>query len=100
MALHNRGYYRIQRKKHINRKKRIIKEKNDYWAYKYEGELSKGKIHCSCGMCRAKVNNKGKHRFIKAGNAHPSKNWKPSDLKKIEGMKAAIVEYEQEEIAI
>jgi hypothetical protein len=96
MALHNRRYYRIQRQKHINRKKRIIHNLNDYWYYKYEGELSKGKIHCGCGMCRNKTNNKGKHRLIH-GNYAPSKNWKHSDLQKLESADAAVAEYEQEE---
>lgn len=54
MATHNRGYYRKMRIKHIARKKRIIHELNDYWHYSYDGTLSKGKIHCSCPMCRAK----------------------------------------------
>lgn len=45
---------RYERFRHINRKKRIIKEQNNYWSYKHEGELSKGKIHCSCWMCRRK----------------------------------------------
>jgi len=53
----SRSYYRRERKKHINRKKRIIKlvsgiGNEPYWYYRYEGELSKGKIHCSCPMCR------------------------------------------------
>ena len=47
-------FYRIQRARHINRKVRIIKEQNDYWHYKYKGELSKGKIHCSCWLCSGK----------------------------------------------
>lgn len=38
----------------IARKKRIIKEQNGYWHYKYSNELSKGKIHCSCPLCRHK----------------------------------------------
>lgn len=95
MALHNRRYYRIQRQKHINRKKRIIKEQNNYWHYKHEGVLNKGKIHCGCGMCRSKTNNKGKHRLIH-GNYSPSKNWKHSDKQKIESMNAAIADYERE----
>lgn len=95
MALHNRRYYRIQRQKHINRKKRIIKEQNDYWHYEHEGVLSKGKIHCSCGMCRSKTNNKGKHRLI-YGNYAPSKNWKHSDRQKLESMSAAMADYERE----
>jgi len=92
MATHNRGYYREQRQKHINRKKRIIKEHNDYWSYKYDGILSKGKINCGCSLCRKKVNNKGKHR-----NYYPSKYWKHSDLLKIESMNAAIADYKCED---
>jgi hypothetical protein len=72
MALRNRGYYREQRQKHINRKKRIIKEQQYplFWGYKHEGELSKGKIHCSCWMCRQKTYD----------------NWKHSDKQRIEEM--------------
>ncbi len=47
-----RAYTRYQRNSHINRKKRIIHDMNDYWYYRYDGILSKGKIHCSCPMCR------------------------------------------------
>ena len=36
-------------------------------------------------MCRRKTNNKGKARLIH-GNYAPSKNWKPSDRKKMESM--------------
>lgn len=54
MQNRTRDYYRKQRKSHIDRKKRIIKDQNDYWHYKYDGVLSKGKIHCSCWMCRHK----------------------------------------------
>lgn len=49
-----RAYTRYQRNRHINRKKRIIHKQNDYWFYKYDGILSKGKIHCSCWLCRLK----------------------------------------------
>ena len=54
MAIRSRGYYREQRQKHIERKKRIIKELGDYWRIPHDGMLSKGKIHCSCPMCRGK----------------------------------------------
>ena len=47
-------FYRDERAKHIARKKKIIKEQNNYWYYEHEGELSKGKIHCSCWLCRHK----------------------------------------------
>ena len=49
-----REYMRHQRDTHIARKKKIIHEQNDYWHYRHEGELNKGKIHCSCWMCRRK----------------------------------------------
>ena len=50
-----RAYTRYQRNRHINRKKYIIHKQNDYWFYKYDGMLSKGKIHCSCWFCRLKL---------------------------------------------
>lgn len=91
MAVHNRGYYREQRQKHINRKKRIIKEQNDYWSYTHDGELSKGKIHCGCPLCRCKTNNKHRKVYWQS-----SKMWKHSDLQKIESMNAAVADYECE----
>lgn len=45
---------RHNRQRVINRKKRIIKEQNNYWHVPFDGMLSKGKIHCSCWMCRHK----------------------------------------------
>lgn len=48
------AFYRDARRKTINRKKEIIKKQNYYWFYSHEGMLSKGKIHCSCPMCRCK----------------------------------------------
>ncbi len=50
----SRAYTRYQRMQHIGRKKQIIHKKNDYWHYKSDGTLSKGKIHCSCNLCRVK----------------------------------------------
>lgn len=49
-----RDYYRKMRAKAIHRKRRIIKGQHDYWYVEHEGMLSKGKIHCSCPMCRHK----------------------------------------------
>lgn len=49
-----RDYYRHHRERCIKRKKKIIRDLNDYWHYTHEGVLSKGKIHCSCWMCRRK----------------------------------------------
>lgn len=48
------AFRRHQRWAHINRKKYIIKLQGGYWHYKYDGDLDKGKIHCSCPMCRSK----------------------------------------------
>lgn len=50
MKKRTKAYYRYQRNKHIQRKKNIIKKKN-CWHVKFDGMLSKGKIHCSCYMC-------------------------------------------------
>ncbi|AXF52642.1 MAG: hypothetical protein [Circular genetic element sp.] len=60
MANHNRSYYREMREKHITRKKRIVDEiyKDSY--YPHDGYYSKGKIHCSCPLCREKDCN-GRH---------------------------------------
>ena len=46
----DRGYYREMREKHIKRKKKMSAH---YWHYKYDGQYSKGKIHCSCEMFRS-----------------------------------------------
>lgn len=89
--IRNKGYYREMRKKHINHKKKIADFIHSY--YKYDGTLSKGKIHCSCSMCRAKVNNKGRHR-----NYFPTKNWKHSDMIRIASMNAEIADYENEQL--
>lgn len=49
-----RGYYRYQRIKHIKRKERLLKELyNGQWKV-CSGSLNKGKIHCSCSLCREK----------------------------------------------
>lgn len=54
----SKKYYRYQREQHINRKIGILKRyhnENYYEGYaKVKGKLSKGKIHCSCWMCRKK----------------------------------------------
>ena len=76
----NRAYYRKQRIKHIKRKKNISEHCYGYDWYQVDGAYSKGKIHCSCPLCSAKTNNKRRHGY------NHSKNWKPSDLKKIEDM--------------
>jgi hypothetical protein len=54
----DRAYYRYQRNQHILRKIHILKGYGDWWAEGWmqgqQGRLAKGKIHCSCPMCREK----------------------------------------------
>ena len=62
-----RDYYRSQRKRAICRKKAILlayggKETLEAWTHGQPGRLSKGKIHCSCPMCRKKSYDEMQHR--------------------------------------
>ena len=54
-----RGYYRRQRKRTIRRKCKLlygIGGQENLWAWTHgaKGRLAKGKIHCSCPLCRRK----------------------------------------------
>ena len=53
----NRAYTRKMRAKAIKRKKRIVS--NWHWFdrgyYPHDGMYSKGKIHCSCPLCKDKA---------------------------------------------
>lgn len=81
----SRAFVRAMRRKHIKRKKQIAEKLYGHGYYKCDGKYDKGKVHCSCPMCSRKTNNKGKNR-LKHGNYYPSKDWKHSDLLKIESM--------------
>ena len=55
----DRSYYRKQRKRAIHRKETILRRLGGEayvcaWAHGAPGRFSKGKIHCSCWMCRRK----------------------------------------------
>ena len=55
----DRGYYRSQRKRTIRRKRNVLyglggQECLNAWTHGALGRLAKGKIHCSCPMCRTK----------------------------------------------
>lgn len=65
----SRQYTRRMRAKHIKRKKSIVKQLYVSPWYQYDGMYSKGKIHCSCKMCRAKTKFNG---------------WKPRDLRELQ----------------
>lgn len=49
-----RAYRRKQRSRVIARKKRICRLYHGFDYYPFDGMYSKGKIHCSCPMCRGK----------------------------------------------
>ena len=90
--IRNKNYYREMRDKHIRRKKQIALLIFGCKEYECDGMYSKNKVHCSCPLCSRKTNNKGKNR-LKHGNYYPSKNWKHSDLQKIQKMNNEIKEY-------
>lgn len=55
----DRSYYRKQRKRAIHRKEGILRRIGGEayvhaWANGATGRFAKGKIHCSCWMCRRK----------------------------------------------
>jgi hypothetical protein len=64
----NRGYFREQRRKAIQRKFQIQKKRfgreyaNEIYDDRKKGQLAKGKIHCSCPMCRTKSYDELSHR--------------------------------------
>lgn len=56
-----RAYTRYMRETHIQRKMRIDKEVHNIGSwYKFRGQYSKGKIHCSCPMCAVKTRVNGR----------------------------------------
>ena len=115
------AYKRFQREKHIKRKENFLRKSRtdnpphkyndaDMWSctyptpwsegawdpfytVKYRGELSKGKIHCSCGMCMGKTRNKGYRRRHIHGNYAPSINYKHSDKQKVIAARQQVMDY-------
>ena len=57
------------------------------WEY-YDNlhQYSKNKIHCSCPMCSSKTNNRGRLKWYGIGR----KNWKHSDLIKINRLESQL----------
>lgn len=52
MSNRDRGYYIDVRNKVIARKKRISLDACGLDWYRSDGQYSKGKIHCGCGLCK------------------------------------------------
>jgi len=70
----------------VRRKKKIANRLYGCDRYEHDGQYIKGKVHCSCGLCCAKTNNK------KWGY----KSWKHSDTQKINSMDYQMVEFFEE----
>lgn len=80
---------RLNWKKAI-RKRRIDRARNAIWPkdspyghdwYDNLHQYSKGKIHCSCPMCRCKTN-------AKHGVSGAAMNWSASDTRKMESLES------------
>ena len=109
MIHRHRGNRRKQNITKALRKAKIIKNLHDYWSYNSLHELSKGKIHCSCGICTIKTNSS----YVKSrGPVDPNRNfcrpactnyrygrkcWSPADRKKIDNMNYQIFSYKEGE---
>lgn len=93
---HQKGRKATERRHNDYVKAKRRKDISDaWWGVPYYSDFHryvKGKIHCSCGMCRAKTKNKGKHRQIK-GNYAPSYNPKHSDRQRDVRMANQLDEY-------
>lgn len=50
--MRDKAYLRDVRKRKIQRKKRINKAVYGLDWYPHDGQYSKGKIHCGCGLCK------------------------------------------------
>ena len=83
-------------KRHYDWVKAIRKKKlSDSWMegdhyYNNLHEYSKNKIHCSCPICSNKTNNKGRKKYYGIGR----KNWKHSDLIKVERLESQLKDNE------
>ena len=81
----------LAEKRHNDVKKALRKRNICREAYKWEyynnlHQYSKNKIHCSCPICSAKTN-------VQSIYKHGRKNWKPSDIRKINKLNYSIEEY-------
>lgn len=80
----------IRRKNNVKksvRKKKLDKDiRGTYanWTPRPLHQYSKNKIHCSCPLCRAKTNKRANGLY--GTYSRKGKNWKHSDLKKIESI--------------
>lgn len=88
----DRAYRRKKNFSKARRKKRICLDIMGSDWYKHDGQYIKGKIHCSCPLCREK----SKMKNARYGNVH---NYTHSDAMKLERDKLSLYEYYKEDIA-
>ena len=82
------NYSKAMSKKHIS-----IQLYGDRGWYECDGKYIKGKIHCSCDMCQAKTyGKKNWYRGYRRIDTH--KNWKVSDLRRVESLNDKLSEYQ------
>ena len=63
------------------------------WNEPVPGRLRKGKIHCSCFLCRSKTN----HRKMWNGSDRRGDNWSTSDARKLDFMESQILDRLEED---
>jgi len=85
----NRGERRKLNFAKGRRKKKLAKAVCNGWGFEHDGQYIKGKIHCSCPMCSAKTNNRGRYGA--------AMNYKHSDMQKLESLDSQEAEYLEEE---
>ena len=102
----NRGNRRWRDNQKAERKQTISKRiHHDGW-YAHFGQYRKGKIHCSCPLCSAKTNTKINRscgpvyegdrcvsRIPGTNHRYGKKNYKFSELRKLDGMFDQVSEY-------
>lgn len=86
MKRHERNYSRRMNWKHAIRKRNICIHVYGFEFYHDLHAYSKGKIHCSCGICRPR-------KWVDAGNNSDKRN-SISDQRKLMNMKAAIDDWQ------
>lgn len=86
---HTRAIRRKRAKKKANRLLRIEHQYGFSFYDDKKGYLRKGKIHCSCPLCRAKTNAR---KMVATGNSkHRYDNYfKPSDRRKVDSCMDAL----------
>ena len=116
MIRKNRGNRRFQNYTKSKRKAKILSYTSSYDVKGSLNRLSKAKIHCSCPMCTSKTNSRyirskgpvSEYTYISdrgdvvhiqrtlrpsVTNHKMSKNWKPSDIRKIDSLKECFLDY-------